>query len=421
MKIRPIFIACLLIVMLPCYAVPLQQNDQKNIPSEIMLTIGGDPTSEYSVTWRTSGSDSEAVAEIIKAVAHPKFGRDATAVRGSTATKYGQSKDRNTHKVRFTGLQPGTRYSYRVGNGKVWSEWFQFTTAKKEKEPFSFIYLGDVQTDIKSLGSRTLREAYTHLGHEASFMLFAGDLVTSSSDGLWSEFFYAGGWMLGSLPSVPVAGNHEYRNSPKGRVFSPHWSHLFGMPQNPPAKEYQDRFYWFDYQGVRFVGLDSPVMNKDNKDIHAILSWLEDALKENPNQWSVVFTHYPIYSCSSGRDNKAYRDLLRPILEKYGVDLVLQGHDHTYCRGFNEANITGDVKNPPLYVVTVAGPKMYKLKSDPWSDVTGQDRQLYQNITVDNDTIFYDSYDVTGTLFDSFRLEKGANGVNRLIERKKLD
>ena len=57
MKIRPIFIACLLIVMLPCYSVPLQQNDQKNIPSEIMLTIGGDPTSEYSVTWRTSGDD----------------------------------------------------------------------------------------------------------------------------------------------------------------------------------------------------------------------------------------------------------------------------------------------------------------------------------------------------------------------------
>jgi len=412
MKVRSILIACLLIVMLPCYSVPLQQNDQKNIPSEIMLTIGGDPTSEYSVTWRTSGDDTEAVAEIIIAVAHPKFGKDATVVKGSTVTEYGESKDRNSHKVRFSGLQPGTRYSYRVGNGKEWSEWFQFTTARKEKEPFSFIYLGDVQTDIKSLGSRALREAYTHLGHEASFMLFVGDLVNSSSDNHWSEFFYAGGWMLGSLPSVPVAGNHEYR----GKVFSPHWSHLFGMPQNPPATEYQDRFYWFDYQGVRFVGLDSPVMNKDNKDIHTILRWLEEALKENPNQWTVVFTHYPIYSCSAGRDNEAYRDLLRPILEKYGVDMVLQGHDHTYCRGFNEANITGDVKNPPLYVVTVAGPKMYDLNSDTWGDVTGEDTQLYQHIKVENDTIFYDSYDVTGRLFDSFRLEKNENGVNRLVE-----
>jgi 3',5'-cyclic AMP phosphodiesterase CpdA len=157
-------------------------------------------------------------------------------------------------------------------------------------------------------------------------------------------------------------------------------------------------------------------MNKENEDIHSILSWLEDALKENPNRWSVVFTHYPVYSCSAGRDNEAYRDLLRPILEKYGVDLVLQGHDHTYCRGFNEANIKGAVKNRPLYVVTVAGPKMYDLKADSWGDVTGENIQLYQHIKVENDTIVYDAYDVTGRLFDSFRLEKDDNGVNRLVE-----
>ena len=416
MKVRSIFIACILLIMFSCSSVPVQQHDQKETPSEIMLTIGGDPTSEYSVTWRTRGSATEAVAEIIKAVPHPQFGNEATVVEGSSVTDYGESKDRNSHKVRLTGLQPGTRYSYRVGNGKAWSEWFQFTTAKKEKEPFSFIYLGDVQTDIKSLGSRALREAYTHFGGEASFMLFVGDLVNRSSDDYWSEFFYAGGWMMGSLPSVVVPGNHEYNNTINGKAFSVHWHHLFGMPQNPPSGEYQDRFYWFDYQGVRFVGLDSPVMNKENEDIHSILSWLEDALKENPNRWSVVFTHYPVYSCSAGRDNEAYRDLLRPILEKYGVDLVLQGHDHTYCRGFNEANIKGAVKNRPLYVVTVAGPKMYDLKADSWGDVTGENIQLYQHIKVENDTIVYDAYDVTGRLFDSFRLEKDDNGVNRLVE-----
>lgn len=414
--IRPILIACVLLVMLPDYSFAFQQDDSKNVPMEIMLTIGGDPTSEYCVTWRTRGGKSETVAEIVKSVPHPKLGDGAAVVKGSRVTQYGESKDRISHKVRFSGLQPGTHYSYRVGNGKVWSEWFQFTTAKKEKERFSFIYLGDVQNDIKSLGSRAIRQAYAHLAHEASFMLFAGDLVSSSTDAYWNEFFYAGGWILGSLPSVAVAGNHEYKNTSKGKVFSAHWSHLFGMPQNPPLQKYQDRFYWFDYQGVRFVALDSPEMNRENKDLQSILNWLEDALRNNPNQWSVVFTHYPVYSCSAGRNNDAYRNLLRPLLEKYGVDLVLQGHDHTYCRGFNEANITGDVKNPPLYVVSVAGPKMYKLRPDPWSDITGQDKQLYQNITVDKDTIFFDSYDVTGQLFDSFRLEKGANGVNRLIE-----
>lgn len=419
MNRRSIYIACLLIVMLPCCSITLPQNVSEDTPSEIMLTIGGDPTAEYSVTWRTSGSDTVSVAEIIKAVADPDFGKEAAVVRGSAVTGYGDHNERITHKVRFTGLQPGSSYSYRVGNGKRWSEWFQFTTAKKGKERFSFIYLGDVQNEIKSLGSRTLRQAYTHLGHEASLMLFVGDLVSKSTDAYWSEFFYAGGWMLGSLPSVAVAGNHEYTNTLKGRGFSAHWNHIFAMPQNPPAREYQNRFYWFDYQGVRFVGLDSPVMNSDNKDIQSILSWLDDALRNNPNQWSVVFTHYPVYSCSAGRDNEAYRNLLRPILEKYGVDLVLQGHDHTYCRGFNKANITGDVKNPPLYVVSVAGPKMYNLSSNAWADVRGEEKQLYQHITIDQDTLFFDSYDVTGQQFDSFRLEKEENGVNRLVEQMK--
>lgn len=388
----------------------------QNNPSEIMLSIGGDPTSDYTVTWRTPQGDTKSMAQIIKAVADPDFEKKAKEVKGTSVANYGESKDRVSHKVQFTGLEPNTLYSYRVGNGKDWSEWFQFKTAKKENDRFSFIYFGDVQNDIKSLGSRTLRQAFQHLGKGASFMLFAGDLVSRSTDDYWGEFFYAGGWMFGTLPSAPTTGNHEYTSTNGGRVFSSHWSNIFGMPQNAPSSEYQNRFYWFDYQGVRFISLDSPVLNKGNKDIQTILNWLENVLQNNPNKWSVVFTHYPVYSCSAGRNSEAYRDLLRPILEKYGVDLVLQGHDHTYCRGFNEANITGNVKNPPLYVVSVAGPKMYLLGLKPWSDVRGKDTQLYQNITVDGNTIYYDSYDVTGRLFDSFRLEKNNNGVNKLIE-----
>lgn len=416
MKLRVSFLSYLLIITF-FLGTATAQNVEVSTPSEIMLSIGGDPTSDYSVTWRTAKADTETVAQIIKTVANPKFGNEAVEVKGTSRNDYGDSKNRTSHKVIFSGLEPNTLYSYRVGNGKEWSEWFQFKTAEKESNKFSFIYLGDVQNDIKSLGSRTLRQAYTHLGKEASFMLFAGDLVSRSTDAYWSEFFYAGGWMFGSLPSVPTPGNHEYNKVDDKRVFSDHWSSIYSMPQNAPYKEYQDRFYWFDYQGVRFISIDSPVFNENNKDLKEITEWFENTLKNNPNKWTIVFTHYPVYSCSAGRNNEAYRNLLRPILEKYGVDMVLQGHDHTYCRGFNESNIKGNVKNPPLYVVSVAGPKMYELNSNVWSEVTGKDTQLYQGITIDNQTLYYNSYDVTGKLFDSFRLEKDQNGVNKFIEQ----
>lgn len=414
MYFKNFLIVCVLISAFNFYAVEAQNI---NDPSEIMLSIGGDPTSDYTVTWRTPQNDTKTVAQIVKAEANPDFEKKAKEVKGTSVTNYGDSKDRVSHTVRFTGLESNALYSYRVGNGKNWSEWFQFKTSKKENDRFSFIYFGDVQNDIKSLGSRTLRQAFQHLGKDASFMLFAGDLVSRSTDDYWSEFFYAGGWMFGTLPSVPTTGNHEYTGSSNKRVFSSHWSHIFGLPQNAPSSEYLNRFYWFDYQGVRFISLDSPVFNKENKDIQVILNWLENTLKNNPNKWSVVFTHYPVYSCSAGRNSEEYRNLLRPILEKHGVDLVLLGHDHTYCRGFNETNINErNVKNTPLYVVSVAGPKMYLLGLKPWSDVRGKDTQLYQNITVDGNTLYYDSYDVTGKLFDSFRLEKNESGANKLIE-----
>ena len=413
------FKGCLALLLLLQFQVINSQNNNGSTPTEIMLSIGGDPTSEYTVTWRTKEGVTKTVAQIAETTAIPKFEDVIKEIEGSYSENYGDSGDRISHEVRFTNLKPNTQYSYRVGNGKVWSEWFHFTTAKKVDDKFSFIYLGDFQNDIKSLGSRAIRQAYTHLGKDASFMLFAGDLVSNSTDDYWNEFFYAGSWILGTLPSVPTAGNHEYSKvaGSNERVFSKHWGNIFGMPQNAPLPDYQDRSYYFDYQGVRFIGIDSYTLKEGNKDLQTIVDWLDSTLESNPYKWSIVFTHYPIYSCSSGRNNEKYRNILKPILEKHGVDMVLQGHDHTYCRGFNEENITGDVKNPPLYLVSVAGPKMYELNKDVWSDVNAENTQLYQNITVDNNTIYYDSYDVTGKLFDSFRLEKDENGVNKLIEQ----
>ena len=46
--------------------------------------------------------------------------------------------------------------TYRVGDGVNWSEWFHFRTASDRPEPFSFIYFGDAQTDLKSLWSRVI-------------------------------------------------------------------------------------------------------------------------------------------------------------------------------------------------------------------------------------------------------------------------
>ena len=73
------------------------------------------------------------------------------------------------------------------------------------------------------------------------------------------------------------------------------------------------------------------------------------------------------------------------------------------------------MKNPPLYLVSVAGPKMYELNSNVWGDVIGKNSQFYEIITVEGNCIYFDVYAVSGILFDSFRLEKDQDGV-KVIE-----
>jgi DNA repair exonuclease SbcCD nuclease subunit len=79
--------------------------------------------------------------------------------------------------------------------------------------------------------------------------------------------------------------------------------------------------------GVRFFALDSNYMDKKQ------LDWFENELKSSGNDWKIVFFHHPIYS--SGKKHGSNLDLrttLEPLLEKYGVDVVLSGHEHFYER-----------------------------------------------------------------------------------------
>ena len=90
--------------------------------------------------------------------------------------------------------------------------------SKGAKAPFSFIYFGDAQNDLKSRWSRTIRGAYSKMP-KADFLLHAGDLVNrANNDHEWGEWFYAGGWIYGMMPSFATPGNHEYARDRKSET-----------------------------------------------------------------------------------------------------------------------------------------------------------------------------------------------------------
>ena len=415
-------------------------------PDHIVLNFSDDPSTTISVTWRTSKDVKVGYGEIAVADPNPAFISNANTIKAVTTNLILENVvgvinrenpkkttfnnlNHNYHSVTFKNLEPNTMYGYRVGNGNIWSEWIQFTTSKKEGEPFSFLYVGDAQNYILELWSRLIREGYKK-APDASFIIHAGDLIDDAhEEHQWHEWFMAGGWIHRSLPSLSIPGNHEYNPQVQGDIekrikrLSVQWNSQFTLPMNG-VKGIEETNYYIDYQGVRFVALNSNIMIKEQAD------WLESVLKDNPNKWTIATYHHPIFSASRGRDNEELRSLWKPLFDKYKVDLALQGHDHTYTRGRvapyeknlidgeNMQDITGTV-----YVVSVSGGKMYKVKPG-WEDYgalrdrVGESKQLFQVISIDGDKLTYKSYTATGELFDAFDLVKNNNGSNSFVERK---
>ncbi|MEO6284017.1 MAG: metallophosphoesterase family protein [Dyadobacter sp.] len=409
-----------LILLLPCCSVYSQDNKTypaSVFPDRIILGYKGNPAISQAVNWRTDSTITNAVAAISEADPSPDFQPHAKIIKALTQPTILDGKTVLYYEVNFTDLKPATQYAYRVGNGKQWSEWFHFKTASDKPEPLSFVYFGDAQNDIRSLWSRVVRGAYSNIP-KANFLIHAGDLINrSNSDYEWGEWFEAGGWINGMVPNLAAPGNHEYfTDSDKKEKVSKHWRPQFALPENGPAG-LEETAYYIDYQGSRFIFLNSEEATIGRKELDKQADWFEQVVKENPNRWTIVVHHHPIFSTKKGRDNDEWRDKMEPLYRKHKVDIVLQGHDHTYGRGINMP-VGQSRKKPdgPIYVVSVSGPKQYDIGLQNWMDRAASNTQLYQVITVDQNKLAFKAFTVNGDLYDAFDLNKDKAGRNTLVE-----
>lgn len=403
----------------------------RNLPDRIVLSPAADPTSGMAVSWRTDMAMAESIAEIAEMAPAPGFGVQARQVAGTSAATISENGEARYHKARFSGLKPDTAYAYRVRGSAGFSEWHQFRTASASQRPFRFLYLGDTQNRILDIGSLAWRRALLQAGNP-ELMLHAGDLVASRDDMVhddeWGQWSAAGGWALASVPQIPAAGNHEYVDAvrPDGtetRRLGGHWPQMFALPGNG-APGAAATTYAVDYQGARFVVLDG-TSALDLGTLDAQSAWLDARLAEAGPRWKIVLVHQPVFTCARPRDTEVLKRAWKPLFEKHRVDLVLQGHDHCYSRLTAEggrkagaaARTRGRVQGP-VYMVSVAGSKMYGLndRSADQPDRVAEDTSLFQIVDVSPDRLALRAYLNTGVLYDGFELAKGRDGSNRLSE-----
>jgi hypothetical protein len=384
-------------------------------PDRIVASPLQDGAAGFAVSWRTSPAVDAAVLEIVVAGDSPDMG-SPRRVRATTQALATENGDARYHHAVADGLDADTLYAWRVQGDRTWSAWYHTRTAPAAGAPLALLYFGDTQNQNTSLTTRVVREAMRH-APDARLALYAGDLVSGGDgedDNEWAEWFEANDPLTTSMVVAPAAGNHEYfeeyEDTPQERrVLGAHWPLQFALPANG-ADAARHTTYWFDYQDVRVVVIDG-TSALDLGTAAAQAAWLDRVLSADPRPWNIVLTHQPFHSPRQGRDNVLLREHLLPVVKRHGVDLVLQGHDHTYARRGPDAGQT------PLFLVSVAGAKQYRLSEHARATMrpVGEDTQLFQVLRFDGDRLRYEARTATGRLYDAFELV-GARGARRLVE-----
>jgi len=386
-------------------------------PDRIILSWSGDTVTTQSVTWRTSTRINESFAELVEASDNPKFPASKETFAADRELVESGDMAYHSHSITFTDLKPDTMYCYRVGQESNWSEWFTFTTGSPDEQPFTFLYFGDAQSGLGTVYPRLVRKAFLS-APEAKFAIFCGDLVdVGNNERQWDAWHSAMGFLAATYPIMPVPGNHEHDR--ETQILTNLWRPMFALPENGPDSM-KESCYTFVYGGVRMIGLDSTKGASRSRGRNEIARWLEDVLKNNESRWTIVYCHHPIYSPAKNRNYVDWRAVIKPILDKYQVDLVLQGHDHVYSRtGLHTPHVDVvdlanaselDPDSQTVYVTSMAGEKMYELDARPFFVKTLQNTQLFQIVKIDGNTLTLTAKTATGQVIDSFVIEKKESG-----------
>ena len=225
------------------------------------------------------------------------------------------------------------------------------TAVIKKEKALHFIAMGDwgrVGADHQKEVAAQMGKTATEMGTQ--FVIATGDNfypsgVISEWDPLWkysfediyTDFHLQWDW-------YPVLGNHDYKTNPDAQVKYSTISRRWKMP----ARYYSKKFFinGDTTQAVLIAFIDTnPLIpefysnadygpNVKTQDSTKQKKWLAHVLSDTSKniKWKIVVGHHPMFTGGSrteAYDTKAIRNSLKPLFDKYGVDVYLAGHEHS--------------------------------------------------------------------------------------------
>jgi acid phosphatase type 7 len=242
----------------------------------------------------------------------------------------------------------------------------------------NFIVYGDTRTqhDIhQQIVDRILETSPDIIFH-------TGDLVENGLDaGEWEMFNGITSVLRSSAEMFPVAGNHEQESS--------YYYDNFNLPNN-------EKWYDVEYDNIHFIVLNSNLSLYTDSEQYM---WLEDNLQNIKKniKFTVVFFHHPLFSTGPhSADEMGVGDILIPLFERSGVDLVFSGHDHDY-----ERSMFNDI----YYIVSGGGgaPLYDQVSTSKYSQVF-ESKHHFCTLYLTNETLQMKVFDLDSILIDEIAI-----------------
>lgn len=346
-------------------------------PEQIHLTWGDDPAAAVCVSWVCPAQAVNPQVRIQRSPGHS----DVIHAIQRTYTDGLNGQTVFTYHARIDGLRPASTYHYSVtaDNDRHHGAPFtaSFSTAPRGRAPFRWTSYGDLATPVTSwlLSSPQSRYAVQAVERfKPLFHLLNGDLCYANMNpaaqpAVWADFGANTQSSAAFRPWMPCPGNHEieFGSGPQG--FDSYLAR-YSLPHN--GTRFPGLWYRFRVGSALFISLSADdVIHQDggafvpgpapllpapvtgNSPIEPGTSlynqgfsggeqtrWLEETLsaasKDSGIDWIIVQMHQDALSSSktgNGSD-KGIREAWLPVFDRYGVDLVLCGHDHDYERSW---------------------------------------------------------------------------------------
>jgi hypothetical protein len=258
------------------------------------------------------------------------------------------------HVVSLAGLTPDTQYYYSVGSvlgafvGDDADHYFRTSPPIGTAKPVRLWAIGDAGFVGGAFAGNieSVRDAFKTFNggssHTDMFLLLGDNAYLSGTDAQYqAAVFDTHHDMLLTTPVWSTIGNHERLTSFPLSQSGPYFD-MFTFPKNAEAgglASGTEAYYSYDYGNVHVVVLDSEDHSGDPY-LTTMTTWLTADLQATNADWLIAIWHRPPYSKGLLHDSDvegpeiSMRQFVVPILEQYGVDLVLCGHSHSYERSY---------------------------------------------------------------------------------------